>query len=64
MLSLEVGYEGANMANNFSRPATMLMFVPGTWSNGMVLQLHPDFGTDIRCPGLTNSSCKTDESGL
>jgi hypothetical protein len=27
MLSLEVGYEGANMANNFSRPATMLMLV-------------------------------------
>jgi hypothetical protein len=28
MLPLEVGYEGANMANNFSRPATMFMPVP------------------------------------
>ena len=37
MLPLEVGYEGANMANNFSRPATMFMLVPG---QGPPLTMH------------------------
>ncbi len=30
MPTWRIGYEGANMANNFSRPATLFMPVPGT----------------------------------